>query len=134
LERYDKALHDSPTDSHQFPTKNSQKSLELLLFTHPQNFWTAPLPIRINKHIIDWIASQLYKIQTQNHLESSPFPPFFFPPPKPMGDLHQRDVDPSGKGMAPWREGLDEGRLGFDGEGGWWLQMGGGVRGGGVQG
>jgi hypothetical protein len=34
-----------------------------------------------------------------------------------MGDLHQRDVDPSGKGMAPWREGLEEGRLGFDG--GW---------------
>jgi hypothetical protein len=29
--------------------------------------------------------------------------------------LHQRDVDPSGKGMAPWREGLEEGRLGFDG-------------------
>jgi hypothetical protein len=32
-----------------------------------------------------------------------------------MGDLHQHVVDPSGKGMAPWREGLKEGWLGFDG-------------------
>jgi hypothetical protein len=36
----------------------------------------------------------------------------------PIGDLHQRDVDPSGKGMTPWREGLRRGRLGFDGVGG----------------
>jgi hypothetical protein len=35
-----------------------------------------------------------------------------------MGDLQQRDVDPSGRRMAPWREGLEEVRLGFDGEGG----------------
>jgi hypothetical protein len=34
---------------------------------------------------------------------------------KPPGDLHQRDIDPSGRGMTPWREGLEEGRLGFDG-------------------
>jgi hypothetical protein len=32
-----------------------------------------------------------------------------------MGDLQQRDVDPSGKEMAPWRQGLEEGQLGFDG-------------------
>jgi hypothetical protein len=35
-----------------------------------------------------------------------------------MGDLHQRDVDPSRKRMAAWREGLEEGQLGFDGGGG----------------
>jgi hypothetical protein len=32
--------------------------------------------------------------------------------------------------MAPWREGLRRGQLGFDEGGGWQLQMGGGVRGG----
>jgi hypothetical protein len=27
----------------------------------------------------------------------------------PIGDMHKRDVDPSGKRMAPRREGLEEG-------------------------
>jgi hypothetical protein len=41
--------------------ENSQKSLELLLSTHSQNSWTATLPIRKDKRIIQLIAAQKQK-------------------------------------------------------------------------
>jgi hypothetical protein len=46
------------------------------LFTHSQNFWTAPLPIRKDKHIIKLIAAQ----KQQNLITNSPWVlPFLLP-------------------------------------------------------
>jgi hypothetical protein len=88
--------------------KNPQKLIILLLFAHPQNFWTAPLPIRIGKQITNWIAALIQKYNQKITLNSPPFlPPSSFHQ-NPIGDLHQRDEDPSKEGAAPWR-----------GEGGW---------------
>ena len=52
-----------------------------------------------------------------------PFLPSYSLHQNPIGDMHQRDVDPSGKGMAPWREGLEEGAARV-----WWGRWGGGCK------
>jgi hypothetical protein len=95
--------------------KNSQKSLELLLFVHPLNFWTAPLPNHIGKHVTNWIAAQIQQNDHENHLGfllSSFFSSFFLPP-----NSHRRLAPtrrtPS-REAPPWR-GRGGGRLGLRG-------------------
>jgi hypothetical protein len=83
--------------------KNPQKLLMLLLFVHPQNFWTAPLPIRIGKHIINLIAAQKQqKIITKSHW----VPPFLLPSSHQFSNrnLHQHEEDPARKNDT-WRGG-----------------------------
>jgi len=97
------------------PTKNSQKSLELLLFVHPLNFWTAPLPNRIGKHVTNWIAAQIQQNDHENHLGfllSSFFSSFFLPP-NSHGRLAPTRRTPSGE-APPWR-GRGGGGLGLRG-------------------
>jgi hypothetical protein len=69
------------------------------LFALPQKFWTTPLPIRIGKHVTDWIAAQIQKNDHKNHLGFflSSFLSSFFLPPNSNGRL------------APTRRGTKQG-------------------------
>jgi hypothetical protein len=72
------------------------------MFAHPQKFWTAPLPIRIGKHVTNWITTQIQKDDHKITLGSS-FPPSFLPSSSlqtPMEGSHPHDGEPSGEGCT----------------------------------
>jgi hypothetical protein len=99
-----------------YPRKIPQKQIILKLFSHPQKIWTAPLPIRIGKHVTNWIAAQIQKRRSKNHLRFFPssFLSSLFLPPNSNGRARNHTTKNQAGRVAPWRGG-DGGRLGLRG-------------------